>query len=531
MITSDFVEVHDQLSSHSLEEQEDERSGSDFFSGSSDNYIPSDESNAESSSDDSTIKKTVPLEKGESYTMEKNINKKNRMSGLPHESRGRVKAAKKPKFSNCNSCKFKCSLDFNDELRNQLCSKFWNLDFNRQKDFIVSYVTSKEPACRRIRTGTGAHKSRSRYYHFLKEGTRPKKDQRSICANYLKEKSADLEENYQAHIRRRDEANAAKKSDKERAMTDNNFVSVTFDLQSILQIPSSDVSLMYYSRKLCAYNLTIYEAASQEAHCYTWIEINGQRGSSEIGTCLVKWIQNLPQNITELNLFSDTCSGQNRNQYIAALFVFLVQNSSLNIIEHNFLESGHSCMEIDSMHSAIENAKRNVPVYTMHDWLNIFRMARSNRGRNKRSPPYNVHELKYKDFLDLKKLASRTFKNRSIDESGNRVNWLKIKSMRYEKNLPQYVLFKYNYSDPEFLRLNVAGRSSRTTNNILPDKIPQLYSKEIPISNLKKLDFLKLCRTGAIPPEFHAWYQSIPTDSAKKDVAPEPSLWSDSDSA
>lgn len=434
--------------------------------------------------------------------MEKNINKKKRKSRLPYESKGIIRAAKKPKVTNCNSCKFKCSLHFDDPLRDLLCSEFWKLDYNRQKDFILSCVSSKEPACKRIRSGKGVQKTSSRYYYFLKAGIKvrvckmfflqtlcishgpvdkafsgvnetgifaandkrgkkepanktkpqiiaeinahirsfptmashycrastkreyldanlsiskmyalyaencknknkeyasqityrrifcnnfnlsffkPKKDQCLTCANYLKEKSADIEENYQCHIRRRNEANNAKKLDKERAMTDDCFVSVTFDLQSVLQIPSSDVSLMYYSRKLYAYNLTIYEAASQKSHCYTWTEINGQRGSSEIGTCLYRWIQNLPDNVTEISLFSDTCSGQNRNQFIAALFLFIVQNSTLNIIEHNFLESGHSYMEVDSMHSAIENDKNNVLVYTMHDWLNVFRLAHSNR--------------------------------------------------------------------------------------------------------------------------------------------------------
>lgn len=43
------------------------------------------------------------------------------------------------------------------------------------------------------------------------------------------------------------------------------------------------------------------------------------------------------------------------------------------------MESVHSYMEVDSMHSTIEAAKKNVPVYTMYDWLNICRLARSNR--------------------------------------------------------------------------------------------------------------------------------------------------------
>jgi len=51
-----------------------------------------------------------------------------------------------------------------------------------------------------------------------------------------------------------------------------------FDLQSTLQIPCSDVSLMYYNRKLNMLNLTVYEVAPpQNAYCFIWTEINGNR--------------------------------------------------------------------------------------------------------------------------------------------------------------------------------------------------------------------------------------------------------------
>lgn len=101
---------------------------------------------------------------------------------------------------------------------------------------------------------------------------------------------------------------------------------------------------MYYSRKLCTYNLTLYEAAlPNKAFCYLWTELEGQRGSSEIGSALLKWINQLPQNVNEISLYSDTCSGQNRNQYIAALFLFVVNNSqNIDILTHHFMESGHS---------------------------------------------------------------------------------------------------------------------------------------------------------------------------------------------
>lgn len=354
----------------------------------------------------------------------------------------------------------------------------------------------------------------------------PKKDQCEICANFKNHTIA--EDVYKEHLRRRDEANSSKNADKIRAVEDATFLSATFDLQSILQIPSSGVSQMYYSLKLCAYNFTVYEAAPpNNAFCYAWTEINGQRGSSEIGTALFQWIQNIPENIREISLYSDTCGGQNRNQYIAALFLYVVQNTNIQVLQHNFLEKGHSYMEVDSMHSAIETAKKNVAIYTMNDLLNIFRLARSRRVRNRKSSPYQVKELRFPDFLDLKLLASVFLKNRIKDDSGDKVSWLKIKVMRYEKNQPGCVLFKYNYTDPDFRILRVYGRGKSAD---IPKNISPLYKNLLPIPEKKKNSLLKLCKNNIIPPEFHAWYRSIPVDKKKKATVPEPgSFESDSE--
>lgn len=75
-------------------------------------------------------------------------------------------------------------------------------------------------------------------------------------------------------------------------------------------------------------------------------------------------------------------------------------------------------MEVDSMHRTIESAKKNVPVYTLHDLLTICRLARSNR-HNEKGSNYTVQELKYTDFLDLKSLANMIMKSRSFDMQGN----------------------------------------------------------------------------------------------------------------
>lgn len=210
-------------------------------------------------------------------------------------------------------------------------------------------------------------------------------------------------------------------------------MSISFDLQAILQIPNTNVGLFYYTRKLTLYNLTIYEnALPNEAYCFTWSEVHGKKGSSEIGSILYHYLTYcLPKEI-KVSMFSDTCGGQNRNQYVASVLLWLVmqEDTHLDIIEHKFLESGHSYMEADSMHSAIETAKKNNDIYCMSDWINVFKRARAkkiykHKGQKVTKNPYHVKEFIYNEFKDLKTLADTVIINRNRNTDGEKVLWLK----------------------------------------------------------------------------------------------------------
>ena len=100
--------------------------------------------------------------------------------------------------------------------------------------------------------------------------------------------------------------------------------------------------------------------------------------------------------------------------------MYAVQKTQLEIITHNFQESGHLYMECDSMHSAIETEKKYIDVYTIIDWISIFRRAR-------RRHPYTVVSLHHDDMFDLQNLAQKIMKNRRQDGDGNIVNWLLVK--------------------------------------------------------------------------------------------------------
>lgn len=70
-----------------------------------------------------------------------------------------------------------------------------------------------------------------------------------------------------------------------------------------------------------------------------------------------------------------------------------VQN--ISSIELKFLESGHTQMEVDSMHSVIEKEKKGRTVFSPNEWVTLVRNAR-------RKNPYHVKELKFTDFFDVK---------------------------------------------------------------------------------------------------------------------------------
>ncbi|KAI4465998.1 dna-directed rna polymerases i ii and iii subunit rpabc2 [Holotrichia oblita] len=113
------------------------------------------------------------------------------------------------------------------------------------------------------------------------------------------------------------------------------------------------------------------------------------------------------------------------------------------------------------------------------------------------------------------------------DESGEKVCWLKINIMRYEKSRPGCILFKYNYDEVAYHILHVYGRG-RPPN--IPNLIPRLYSGLQPITEKKKNCLLRLCSSDGIPEEYHAWYKSIPVDTQKRTTVPEPANDSDSES-
>lgn len=82
--------------------------------------------------------------------------------------------------------------------------------------------------------------------------------------------------------------------------------------------------------------------------------------------CLFEYIiKRVPSNVEYLSIFSDKCAGQNRNVQLSVILLRQVQKTNLKVIEQKFLESDHSYMEVDAMHSAIEFQQQKTGVFTI----------------------------------------------------------------------------------------------------------------------------------------------------------------------
>lgn len=117
-------------------------------------------------------------------------------------------------------------------------------------------------------------------------------------------------------------------------ITDSSIVAV-YDLQAVLPCPQGQASSFYYISKLAVYNFTIAELKGEKmVYCYTWNETERKRGVTEIASCVLKYLQCLSHNAdcpVDVIFYSDNCCGQQKNQYMMAMYKYAVKNLTMRL--------------------------------------------------------------------------------------------------------------------------------------------------------------------------------------------------------
>lgn len=333
----------------------------------------------------------------------------------------------------------------------------------------------------------------------------PKKDQCATCATYVNASDSEkerLKDVYENHISEKDLSRNEKQIDKEKV--NENYVVACFDLQAVLQCPRGDISVFYYLSKLNVFNFTVYECKkkpkSDNCICYVWDETRGKRGANEIGSCLLKYLEERSSKNTsgelEFVFYSDNCIGQQKNRFIITMFMYAVTKCNIKSITHKFLIAGHTQNEGDSAHSVIERQIKQFlksgPIYVPEQYVSLIRTAK------KTGTPYMVKELSHTDFFDLKSLNSQVGSFLADDKISD------MKIIKIEKSNPYTIFYKTSYSQNEFLETRL--RSPRNKQQI---ELNSPYQTRLKISERKKCDLLELLRKNHIPSYYEQFYKNL----------------------
>ena len=154
----------------------------------------------------------------------------------------------------------------------------------------------------------------------------------------------------------------------------------------------------------------MHDCRSGKGYMYVWHEGTASRGSSEIGSCILKHIQITNPSETHLITFSDSCGGQN-HIYLLALWLHIDASDqySFTTIDQKLMVVGHSYLPNDWDFGSIKTATRRAShLYVPTDWSYLTRNCW-------RKNPFTVTYMTQNDFVSLRDLPKAFFVNNKVN--------------------------------------------------------------------------------------------------------------------
>jgi hypothetical protein len=119
-----------------------------------------------------------------------------------------------------------------------------------------------------------------------------------------------------------------------------------------------------------------------------------------------------------------------------------------------------------------------------------------------------------------------------IDNTGNKIHWLKICFLRYQKETPEVIAFKYSYKDDfKFITLNSHRRGRNSTSSQAASNVQECipviqrkYDTQLLLSAEKKRNLLQLCQKGIIPSDYHPYFNDLMSSDQIRNRLPSPDI-------
>lgn len=106
----------------------------------------------------------------------------------------------------------------------------------------------------------------------------------------------------------------------------------TFDLQSVLQILHPYTTEENYLLSIYVFMKGLFQIMHT---VLPGLKFMVPEGALKLRR-LYRYLENLPEGVTEISFFSDTCGGQNRNEFVIAMIYYFLHSLS----DHNITVFG-----------------------------------------------------------------------------------------------------------------------------------------------------------------------------------------------
>ena len=313
----------------------------------------------------------------------------------------------------------------------------------------------------------------------------PKKDQCDVCCSYETQNIS--EEEYQAHVHKKEQAQAEKSKDKENVV--ENATVVAMDVQAVLTVPRILASAVYYRTKLSCHNFTVFNVHTKDTICYFWHEAQGRLTANSFASCIYDYLENeIKDDVDTVILYSDGCPYQNRNVTLANALCHFAKKTILQ----KYLFKGHTQMEVDSVHSAIERKLKKKQIYSPAGFVTVIEEARL----------ANSYKVKYVDHKFFSDFSTKNY--RSSIRPGSRAGDPHVTDLVALKYLPDgNIEYKLDFEK------DWANLEQRVQRNIERESdAPSLYTKRLPISAQKYQHLQQL--KSVIPQDYHNFFDNLP---------------------
>lgn len=251
-------------------------------------------------------------------------------------------------------------------------------------------------------------------------------------------------------------------------------------------------------------------------------------GSCEVSSCICKYLKvKNEEGFKVINFFADRCGGQNCNRMILNMMCEAMKMFGFDSLSLNFLVSGHSQNENDTAHSVIEAACRNKTIYTTNQWEISIQMAfKKNVCKvvrvfhrdiiNYKSPiafPQFTSVLKDSvlEMVEADNSKGEQKGKKAKKSKGIKVYWSKIMQVKFTKEHPNKMFFKYSYDEEKFHEIEYRDDVSRRQAKKTDKNACKLYTESPGIGAKKKADLLELCRKKLIPEQHHGFFRDLKT--------------------